>query len=374
MSRMMGPQQAEPAWRARMGRRTLVRHLSVRLLPAVLLLTTLDLGATWLITHQVDLETWQLDEIFWVMVAGQVALMLLFFGLVISGIRSGLRGVYRLSDALRSRSIEDLQALDVDQVPREIAPLVVHTNDLLGRLEASVQAQRRFVGHAAHQLRTPLTGLKLESELLLEQPLNDDIQARVMRIKQSTDRMIRLGQQLLVLARADPGTRPQDAFMRLDLAEEVRNVGMEWVPRAYAQSVALELDAPATPVWIDGDAVLLAELIGNVLDNALRYGARPGLIRLGVGHAPPSLIIEDDGPGMGEQDQKRAFEAFYRAPASTSGGAGLGLAIVREIAQAHGGWCRLESGASGHGLRVVIVFPGPRIGARLTRGAMSNAA
>src|SRR5690606_3106116 len=146
----------------------------------------------------------------------------------------------RLSHEINQRSIEDLQPLGVSGLPTEVAPLVTHFNDLLLRLDDSMQAQKRFIGHAAHQLRTPLTGLKLESELMLARNLPDDVRERAERIKSVTDRMIRVGQQLLVLAKADSSTRPQDSFVRMDLCEWVRDSGAEWIPTARAKHIDIQ--------------------------------------------------------------------------------------------------------------------------------------
>ena len=346
---------------------SLGRYLVVHLLPAIFLLVLLDLSATWVLTHKLDMDAWMLEDFFWFMVGGQVLLIGLFAWLVVRGVRAGLMSVNRLAEEIRQRSIEDMQPLDIAGVPTEIQPLITHTNDLLARLDDAIVAQRRFVGHAAHQLRTPLAGLKLESELMLARPLPDDVRARAERIKAASDRMIRLGQQLLVLARADPNARPQDSFVRIDLCEWVRVSGAEWIPGTRAAQVDIDLSAPDDAVWIDADPLLMDELLGNLIDNALKYGARPGKISLSVSPNPPSLTVEDDGPGISAEQCERVFEAFYRAPEATAGGSGLGLAIVREIAHAHGAGWKLTSRPEFAGTRITIVFPGPRKGARLSR-------
>ncbi|NYT61845.1 HAMP domain-containing histidine kinase [Alcaligenaceae bacterium] len=346
---------------------SLARHLVLRLLPAVIVLVVLDLGVTWVITQKIDLEAWLLRDLFWTMVISQLLLVSAFAWVLISGVRSGLASINSLSQEISQRSIDDLQTLDVTGLPTEVAPMVTHFNDLLLRLDDSMQAQRRFIGHAAHQLRTPLAGLKLESELMLARSLPDDVRERAERIKTATDRMIRLGQQLLVLARADSSTRPQDSFVRRDLSEWVRTSGAEWIPAARTKQVDVQLVAPADPVWVDVDPLLLEELLSNLIDNALRYGVGASIITLRVGENPPSLTVEDDGPGIEPQDSERVFEAFYRSSRSGTGGSGLGLAIVREIARAHGAWWSLNSRPVFPGTRVTVVFPGPRIGTKLRR-------
>jgi signal transduction histidine kinase len=365
MPDQLPPTPSPPPWRLPAG--SLARLLVARLMPPIMVLVLLDLAATWVITHKIDMAVWVLEDFFWLMLAGQVLLIVSFAGVIVQGVRSGLRPVNHLADEIRQRSIEDMQPMAVANLPAEIAPLVTHINDLLDRLDASLSAQRRFIGHAAHQLRTPLSGLKMESELMLARPLPDDVRMRAERIKVVSDRMIRLGQQLLVLARSNPDAQPQDHFVRLDLCEWVRASGAEWIPRVRAAHVDIDLVAPDTPVAIDGDPLLLDELLGNLIDNALRYGKPRGRITLTVGANPPSLTVEDDGPGIPPDERERVFEAFYRSPTAAAGGSGLGLAIVREIANAHGAWWKLMSRPEYAGTRLTVVFPGPRKGTQLSR-------
>ena len=350
-----------------MPQNSLVRRLVRRLLPAFFILVLIDLLATWFMTGVIRPQPWLLRDLFWAMMLTQALLVVLFVWVLISGIRSELASINRLADEISQRSIDDLQPLDQADLPSEVAPLVLHFNDLLLRLDDSVQAQRRFIGHAAHQLRTPLAGLKVESELMLGQVLPDDIRARADRIKSVTDHMIRMGQQLLVLARAEHAARPQESFIRLDLCEWMRQTGAEWLVRTRERSIDLQLVAPDAPVWVDGDPVLLEELLGNLIDNALRYGAGAQAIVLRVMANPPSFSVEDDGVGIRAADLDRVFEAFYRSADASPGGSGLGLAIVREIARAHGAWWKIISRPDFAGTRISLVFPGPRRGACLTR-------
>lgn len=346
---------------------SLARRLVRRLLPALFILIAMDLLATWFMTGIIHPQPWLLRDLFWFMMLAQAFLVVLFVWVLVSGIRVELVSINRLADQIRQRSIDDLQPLDLTGLPSEVAPLVLHFNDLLGRVEDAMLAQRRFIGHAAHQLRTPLTGLKLESELMLGRPLSDDVRVRAQRIKTVTDHMIRMGQQLLVLARADHTARPQDSFVRLDLCEWMRCTGAEWLGRTQEHSLDLQLTAPDEAVWVDGDPVLLSELLGNLIDNALRYGREASCIRLRVVANPPSFSVADDGCGISEEDIERVFEAFYRAADAGSGGSGLGLAIVREIARAHGAWWKVVSRPRFPGTQITIIFPGPRRGIGLTR-------
>lgn len=346
---------------------SLARHLVVRLFPAVLVLIAVDLCITWIMTQQMSLEEWLTREVLWTMVASQVLLIGVFTWILLAGVRSGLQSINDLARDITERSEHDLQPLDTTRLPSEVAPLVLHFNELLLRLDDAMQAQKRFIGHAAHQLRTPLTGLRLESELMLASDIPDDVRLRAERIKNVTDRMIRLGQQLLVLARADPSVRPQHAFIRLDLSDWARVTVYEWVSRARQQGIHLQLHAGDEPVMIDADPLLLEELLGNLIDNALRYAKQANLIQVSITANPPSLIVQDNGCGIVASDAVRVFEAFYRGADAAAGGSGLGLAIVREIARAHGAWWNLTSRPEYNGTRVVVVFPGPRMGTKLRR-------
>ncbi|MDV2116431.1 sensor histidine kinase [Alcaligenes faecalis] len=346
---------------------SLARKLMGRLFPPISILVVLDLSVTWILTRRMSLEDWLLRDIFWTMALSQVLLVSLIAWVLLSGIRSQLASIDDLSQQIRNRSDDDFERLDASALPAEVVPLVEHFNELLERQRDTLQAQKRFIGHAAHQLRTPLTGLQLESELMLARPLPEDIRQRAERIKSVSDRMIRLGQQLLVLARTDADNNIKDSFVRLDLCEWVREEGGDWFLQARQHGVEIHLLAPEKPVWIDAAPILLRELLSNLMDNALRYGLGTDRIVLRVASNPPSLSVEDHGPGIEASEQQRVFEAFYRSPGTQAGGSGLGLAIVQEIARAHGAWWSLMSRPDFPGTRITIVFPGPRIGARLTR-------
>ena len=346
---------------------SLARLLIQRLLPPIIALVLLDLAVTWVVSHKLDTEDWQLEDVFWLMVIGQCALISLLIWVVIRAVNQSMSSVHMLSEQISQRSALDLGAMVMQELPIELESLLNHTNALFARLNDTFDAQRRFVGHAAHQLKTPLAGLKLESELMLGQALSPEIRQRAERIKSVTDRMIRMGTQLLLLARVDPEGRPQDHFVLLDLSEWVRTCGAEWLERTQARHIELVLDAPEQPVWIEGDPILLRELLGNLIDNALRYGQGAQRIRLFVSATPPTLSVEDDGCGITPKDQSRVFDSFYRAAGAAEGGSGLGLALVREIARAHGAWWALVSMPQLSGTRVTVLFPGMRKGAQLNR-------
>ncbi len=348
---------------------SLTRQLLLRLLPPIILLVSVDLVVTWLLTRQASLASTTLHDIFWTMLLFQLALLCLFVVLLWRGLQGGLTALHQLSAQLAEQEAEALlRPLRLEGLPSELIPLALHFNDVLAQLDDTLQAQKRFIGHAAHQFRTPLSSLRLESELMLTKELPLEMQARAERIKQISDRLIRLGEQMLVLAKADHTAQPRHSFERLDLCEWLRQEGAEWFAQISQAGGQLQLIAPSNAIWIDGDPILLKELFVNLMDNALRYGGQPPQITLRAQANPPGFSVEDQGVGLGEKEVQHIFEAFYRAPhAKGSVGSGLGLAIVREIAVAHGAWVQASSRPRFAGTKISVVFPGPRIGARLTR-------
>ena len=348
---------------------SILRYLVGRLAFALILFLCIDFLLTWFISRQSHISDWSVGDLFALMIISQIFIVCGFAVLVYFGVRSGLRTVRQLSQEIAERNADDLQAIDIRKVPTELQPVIAHLNDLLGRLDESLLAQKRFIGNAAHQLRTPLTGLRMESELMLaKDDLPEDIQARVLRIHQVSNRLIHLGEQLLALARADYRLHPRDSFKQLDLVALAENLGSEWFLKLREQQIDLVFEAPEQAVMIDGSEILLEELLSNLLDNALKYAKGANKIILQVKQNPPSLLIEDNGCGVASEEREMIFDTFVRSASSPSGlGTGLGLSIVREIARAHGAGWSLVSRPDIQGTRVMVVFPGPRIGTGLRR-------
>jgi two-component system OmpR family sensor kinase/two-component system sensor histidine kinase QseC len=271
----------------------------------------------------------------------------------------GLAPLRRLADGVRSRDEQSLQPLPAGELPVELAPLVSALNGLLLRLRESFGAQRAFVSDAAHELRSPLTALKLQIQLLRRAP---DDAARTQAVDALTagiDRAARLVEQLLTLARNEPGA-PVPVLAALDLAEVVRSAVADTVPLAAARGTAVELFAPR-PVAVQGDAATLAILARNLVDNAVRHGP-PGSrveIRVFEEAGAPVLQVDDAGPGIPAAERERVFDRFYRRAADSESGSGLGLAIVRHVAERHGGRVELADSLLG-GLQARVRFvPAP---------------
>jgi two-component system sensor histidine kinase TctE len=240
-----------------------------------------------------------------------------------------------------------------------VRALVGAMNDLLERLSAALSAQQRFITDAAHQLRTPLAGLRTQTELALRQDDPEEVRRTLRQIDTATARTTHLVNQLLSLARAEPDANRLSAPQALDLVQIARETTTEWVPRALARNIDLGFDSGAASAPIGGDAVLLKEMLNNLLDNAIRYSppGRQVTVNVTTDGATALLSVEDNGPGIPPDERERVFERFHRLLGSGADGCGLGLAIVREIAFGHGATVRLEPGANAQGTRVTVAFP-----------------
>lgn len=294
-------------------------------------------------------------------VVPQLVLVVLVWVLVYSGVRSGLRPLKELEAAVHARSPSDLNPLPEAKVPAEVSGLTRAIDGLLSRLNDALDAQQRFIADASHQLRTPLAALKVQLQRSLRE---HDSQAREQALGQvlkSTERAVHLSNQLLLLARAEPGSGGGMNPRWLDLCRLAHEVGGPWAVRAAQQGCDLGLEVAEEPVRLRGDAVLLGELINNLLDNALRYAGPGARITLRVGvdagaSGGAQLLVEDDGPGVPEPERAAIFERFYRVAGALGEGTGLGLAIAREIARAHGAEIVLDSPAAG-GACFRVSFP-----------------
>ena len=270
------------------------------------------------------------------------------------GVKWGLKPLARLSEEIKARSAGDLRPIDAAAAPEETRPLVAALNGLLAEVSAASSHQQRFIADAAHQLRTPLAGLQAHTELALAQPMPQACRAQLEQVHKATIRTARLANQLLALARAEPGAR--SLMATLDLKNIAGGEAEAWVRQSLARDIDLGFELEPAPV--DGDAFLLREALSNLVHNALEYSARGGrvTVRTGRRNGHAFLEVEDDGPGIAPAERSRVLERFYRVPGTPGTGSGLGLAIVREIAASHAANIAIADGSLG-GCRVEITFP-----------------
>jgi len=258
---------------------------------------------------------------------------------------------------LASRSPTSLDPLPAQSLPDEIAPLVKSLNDLLGRLGSAFGLQKRFAADAAHELRTPLTALGLQIQLLERAADEPARQAAIARLKDGVKRATRLVQQLLTMARLEPDAAEQ-TFAALSLADVAKRAVGEFGTIAAAKPVTLTVDADEA-VRVRGAEDSLAILAANLVDNAIRYALPDGRVVVRVRRDGGDALLEvaDDGPGIAAEDRARVFDRFYRGANVETPGSGLGLSIVRQIADLHGGTLGIGDGLDGHGVTFSLRLP-----------------
>ena len=278
-----------------------------------------------------------------------LAVLLVWLALV-----RGIQPLSQLEERIRARKSDDLSPLDDKAVPMEVAPLVVSVNDLLTRLKDSISTQKRFLADAAHQLKTPLAGLRMQADLAQRQDASeDDLKRSLQQIGRASVQATHTVNQLLALARAEGGSAnlPQQPCNIVTIASEVL---LDCFARATDKGIDLGYDgaeADTPGVEIKGNPTLLKEMLRNLVENAIHYTPstelRPGVVTLRVLVDPYSralvVQVEDNGPGIPAAERELVFQPFYRALGTNVDGSGLGLPIVREIAQRHGAGISIEA-------------------------------
>ncbi|MDZ4124078.1 MAG: ATP-binding protein [Hydrogenophaga sp.] len=294
-----------------------------------------------------------------------LGLVVVVGGLLIFGLRKGLRPLQGAAQDVSQRSAHSLDPISLEGVPNEIQPLVVSINDLMQRLGEAFVKQRRFVADAAHELRTPITALRLQIQLL-QGSVNDAEREQAMsEFASGVDRSQRLVEQLLNIARADADS---DHFspQPLNLTELVKSVVARFSLKAEVLDIDLGVSGESIPagVWVNGDLEQLTVLLNNLVENALRFTPAGGVVDVNISQdrdASTLLRVIDNGPGISESERERVFDRFYRGSEATAlardgYGSGLGLAIVRAIAERHGACVSLASPADHVGLEVTVRF------------------
>ncbi|MBV8604914.1 MAG: sensor histidine kinase [Pelomonas sp.] len=273
------------------------------------------------------------------------ALIGLMTMIVWAGIRAGLAPLAALQRQVAGRAANDLSPISLDAAPPEVRSLAQALNSLLAEVDRSVAAQKRFINDAAHQLRTPLAGLKSQVELALADAAAPAQRERLQQVLSGAARSAHLVHQLLSLARAEPEAMRRVAHAAVDLEALARDVTAEMVPRALGHGVDLGFDGrpDAAPPTVSGIALLLREALVNLVDNAIRYAGRDATVTVRVRREGAHAVVEveDNGPGIAPAEREHVFERFVRATHDGLG-CGLGLAIVRDIVERHGGRVELR--------------------------------
>lgn len=278
------------------------------------------------------------NEIIKGVILPQFVILPLAVTLVWFGLTRGLAPLHALQQKIRQRRPDDLSPIDPKAAPEEIAPLVMALNELLERLQVSIYQQKRFIADAAHQLKTPLAGLRMQAELALRDSSPSEVQRSLKQIATSSENAARMVTQLLALARAENPERLVHQWV--DLEAIARTVVYDVFSDALSRSIDLGFESFEQDATLRGDPVLLKELIRNLVENALRYTPVGGQVTVRVERAQALgaivLEVEDNGPGIPDAERELVFDRFYRILGTGIEGSGLGLAIVKEIAEQHG--------------------------------------
>lgn len=299
------------------------------------------------------------SEILAVMLVPQLLLIGTAGALIWYGVARGLGPLDRLRKDIVRRSHRDLSSLETHRVPMEVAPLVNALNELFERLDRALASQNRFIADAAHQLRTPLAGLKTQVELAIREDDPSAMRAALEHVRVAVNRSVRLVNQLLSLARADHSHEQPLSTTLLNLSGFARGIAAEWVGKAVDAQLDIGFETPDDAINIEGNQELLHELLDNLIDNALRYTPAGGSVTVRVTrHARDSatLEVEDTGPGIVPAERSKVLQRFHRVEGTPGEGSGLGLAIVREIASVHGAIITITEGAGGRGARISVNF------------------
>jgi two-component system sensor histidine kinase TctE len=294
-----------------------------------------------------------------------LAVLLVWLALV-----RGIKPLAQLEKRIRARKPDDMSPLDDVAVPEEVVPLVSSINDLLSRLKVSLTTQKRFLADAAHQLKTPLAGLRMQADLAQRETNADELKKSLKHIGKSSVRATHTVNQLLALARAESAGRSLPK-QPLDMVKIISEVMADSVPRALEKQIDLGYDGPEAGgpgMQLEGNPTLLKELVRNLLDNAIAYTPEHGQVTLrllaDIFSGVLVLLVEDSGPGIPAAERELVFQPFYRALGTNVDGSGLGLAIVLEIAQQHDATVSIEDALlTGHsesaGTRIAVKFGKP---------------
>lgn len=308
-----------------------------------------------LVAETIDSRKALASEMLVEMILTQLLFIIVGSAAVFFGISRGLSRLKLLEQELSSRSAEDLAPLSEDNAPVEVRPLVRAINELIQSLREDLESKQRFISNAAHQLRTPVAGLKTYVGLLKKQKTDENTAELIDQLDLGADHTTHLVNRLLSLAKSERSG--QLKFCLIDLNKLAAQAALSLAPEAAKKDIELSLEAEENIAFIMGDTVSILELITNILENAILYTPAHGAVRVLVESGETvRLSVEDTGPGIPQAEQEHVFERFYRVLGTGTSGSGLGLSIVKEIARSHNAIVQLGTGAGGIGTKVTVDF------------------
>jgi len=286
------------------------------------------------------------------------ALLIVAAGLLVwLGLLRGLRPLGRLTRSLVARPASDLSPIARDAVQAEVRPLIDALNQHTARIDRLLASRQRLITDASHQMRTPLAEMRTQIEVSLRQDRPEQLRQALVDAHADIDHLARLIGQMLVQARSEPEVLQDQRNDDVDLNELARATTLDYVAAARKKAIDLSFEGAAEPTVVRGNALLLREMIANLIDNAILYAHPSGAVAVRVLRGQRAVLeVEDNGPGIAAAERERVFERFYRVPGAAAGGSGLGLSIVRNICLAHRAQVELTTPASGAGLCVRVHF------------------
>lgn len=302
-----------------------------------------------------------MENMLWSIAGPQFLMIALGLSSVWYGVAKLLEPLRSLQRQLRSRTPSDLSSLSDQGVPEEVFPLVNAINRLLERLREEIKAHQRFIANAAHQLRTPLAGLKTYSSIGIEMSEPEDMKHVIREVDQGIDRATRMVTQLLALARADGNEQTNfSSKSQIDLNFVVSDVTAELIEHAVRKDLELVYESASEPAIVCGEQTGLRHLVVNLVENAIAYTPAGGTVSVRVRTAPGvTLSVMDSGAGIPAEERDKVFERFYRVVGTKGDGSGLGLSIVKEVANAHNARISIADGPNHKGTSVVVDFSNP---------------
>jgi two-component system OmpR family sensor kinase len=288
-----------------------------------------------------------------------IPVVLVLIALVWLSVRQGLKPLAEVTEALATRTGATLQPVAVNTNAEELIPFITAVNDLLNRLEREITKQKSFVADAAHEIRTPLAALQIQLELVQSADDAAERTASLAQLRSGIERLTHLSQQLLAMARLDPGSTWKPT-QKVDLSEVAIDVMGELWPLASAKDIDLGSVAHERTM-VQGDPDALRMMVTNIVDNAIRYTPQGGKVDINLHRHPGTVELEviDTGSGIPSEDRERVFDRFYRSVGNGTNGSGLGLAIVKRIAEQCGATITLDKGTGGQGLRFCVLLKAP---------------
>jgi len=303
-------------------------------------------------------------NIFLLFFASQIVIICLVLIALNLSINRGLIAFERFRNVILARKPSDMHPIDANEIPEEMQSLVSAMNDLLIRIKKMVDHKQQFIANASHQLKTPLAGLKVQVESVLNEQDPTRVRQALMQILNSTDKLTRLNSQLLSLARVEEENKQQEIRLKpIDLVELVHQVVAEWVPKSLDKNIDLGIEINVNQLLVSGHGLMIEELLNNLLDNALEYNPEwtKVTVKLSQTSGLAQLIVEDNGKGIPIAEQEKVFQRFYRVLGNhnANGGCGLGLAIAQEVMALHHGQVYVKfTDTVGHsGTSIVCEFP-----------------